>query len=83
MIAVFDVRSSQGAKHRDVLSTLFMCQSFIQDSLTAFVLLHLHQQLSQVIAQEVLLLGLQGCFIIIYCLCSSSFVSTWIFLSDT
>lgn len=53
-----------------------MSQSFMQDSLTALILLHLHEQLSQVIAQEVLLLGLQGCFIVIYCLCNSRLVST-------
>lgn len=53
-----------------------MSQSFMQDSLTALILLHLHEQLSQVIAQEVLLLGLQGCFIVIYCLCNIRLVST-------
>lgn len=56
-----------------------MSQSFMQDSLTALILLHLHQQLGQVIAQEVLLLGLQGRFIVIYCLCDSSLVSTLFF----
>ena len=40
----------------------------MQDLLTALVLLHLHQKLGQVIAQEILLLSLQSCFIVINCL---------------
>lgn len=43
-----------------------MVQSFMQNFLTALKLLHLHQQLSQIITQEVKLLSLQGCFIVIY-----------------
>lgn len=60
----------------EVISTWFMVQSIMQDSLTALILFHLHQQLSQVVAQEVLLLRLQSSFIVIYCLCNSSLVST-------
>lgn len=73
--------TSLWVKHCDILNTWFMSQSFMQDSLTALILLHLHEQLSQVIAQEVLLLGLQGCFIVIYCLCNSRLVSTMGFFS--
>ena len=52
-----------------ILSTWLVCESFVQDSLTALVQLHLHQQLGQIVAQEALLLRLQGCFIVIYRLC--------------
>lgn len=58
------------------LRTWFMVQSFVQDSFATLVLLHLHQQLSQVIAQEVLLLRLQGSFVVIYRLCNSGLAST-------
>lgn len=57
------------------LRTWFMVQSFMQDSFTTLVLLHLHQQLSQVVAQEVLLLCLQGSFVVIYRLCNSGLAS--------
>lgn len=62
-----------------IISTWFMVQSFMQNFLTALILLHLHQQLSQVITQEVMLRSLQGCFIVIYCLCNGSLVSTLFF----
>lgn len=52
-----------------------MVQSFMQNFLTALKLLHLHQQLSKIITQEVKLLSLQGCFIVIYCLCNIKQVS--------
>lgn len=56
-----------------------MSQSVMQDSLTALILLHFHQQLSQVITQEVLLFGLQGRLVVIYCLSNSGLMSTRFF----
>lgn len=56
-----------------------MGQSVMQDPLTALILLHLHQQLSQVITQEVLLFGLQGRLVVIYCLSNSGLMSTRFF----
>ncbi|TNN84570.1 hypothetical protein EYF80_005270 [Liparis tanakae] len=50
-------------RHGQQCRTWLMGQGFLQDSLTALILLHLHQQLRQVVAQELLLLRLQGCFI--------------------
>lgn len=46
-----------------------MGESFLQHLLTVLILLHLHQQLSQVVAQEVVLLRLQGSFIVVDGLC--------------
>lgn len=48
-----------------------MVQSLMQNFLTALKLLHLQQQLSQIITQEVKLLSLQGCFIVTYRLCNT------------
>lgn len=59
-------------KYQGIFSTWLVGQSFMKDSLTALMLLHLHQELSQVIAQEALLLSLQGCLIVIYSLCHSN-----------
>lgn len=59
---------SPSVSHRDIFSTCSMVQSLMQNFLTAVKLLHLHQELSQIITQEVKLLSLQGCFIVIYCL---------------
>lgn len=60
-------RPRQEALLLPVLSlTRFVVQGFVQDSLAALVLLHLHQQLRQVVAQEVLLLRLQGGFVVVY-----------------
>lgn len=53
-----------------------MGQSIMQDPFTALILLHFHQQLCQVITQEVLLLSLQGLFVVIYCLRKSTLEST-------
>lgn len=64
----------------EISSTLFMGQSVMQDPLTALILLHLHQQLSQVITQEVLLFGLQGCLVVIYCLSNSGLMSIRFFM---
>lgn len=60
-----------------------MGQSFMQDSLTTLVLLHLHQQLSQVIAQEVLLLSFQSSLIVVYCLHNSRLASMLVCLCVT
>lgn len=53
-----------------IFTTCSMVQSLMQNFLTALKLLHLHQQLSQIITQEVKLLSLQGCFIVTYRLCN-------------
>lgn len=54
-----------------------MVQSLMQNFLTALKLLHLHQQLSQIITQEVKLLSLQGCFIVTYRLCNTKCKSAY------
>lgn len=62
---MFQLESLPVAVICDAFSTWFMSQSVMQDFFTAIVLLHLHQKLSQVVAQERVLLCLQGSLIVL------------------